>query len=433
MKPRLLRLGALTLTTITVGCATTTYIRPDLAPPGVIGREPVDASRLLSRLVLVGDAGDGADEKRAAAEAVACSIAAVVRDEPELTTVVWLGDNVYPAGVPSGKPCATSREEDRERGEATRILARQVAATHGTNAKAFFVPGNHDWDQGKPCGRERVLAQQALVPTLAANARVMPEGACPGPRWLDLPGLRVVFLDSQWLLTSPELRTTAHCLHGTVDPTTAQGDAETWSHEVYTRLGDALAESQGRGDLSVVALHHPIYTGGPHDGGMYKFLPFWNPLNALANALRVAYGSSQDLAGPVNRAMVDELLEVFANRASPTFYAAGHDHSLQVFDDAGSTVYLVSGGGSKTTTAEPRRHHAYRSSRTGYMVIDVFAPIESGGKPRARLVVIDFDKKSRQPRIGLCAWKHAESGGLVSCEHAPHLSLESRDDCMAAN
>ena len=87
---------------------------------------------LIQRVVLIGDAGVPMDSEPVLLELTRWSDVA-----PELTTVVFLGDNVYPAGI----------EEDAiQEGEA--VMRKQITSTA---ADRIFIPGNHDWGPNHDC------------------------------------------------------------------------------------------------------------------------------------------------------------------------------------------------------------------------------------------------------------------------------------------
>ena len=57
------------------------------------------------------------------------------------TSVIFLGDNMYPEGM-----------TERKKHEATERLGPQLAVIKTTGAHGLFIPGNHDWANGKAEG-----------------------------------------------------------------------------------------------------------------------------------------------------------------------------------------------------------------------------------------------------------------------------------------
>ena len=97
----------------------------------------------VETLLLVGDAG-----QPAADEPLLRALASEAAKDPERTLVVFLGDNLYPNGLPA------SATRGGRKGE--RRLAAQADAALGAGARVLFLPGNHDWDgmrgDGLACG-----------------------------------------------------------------------------------------------------------------------------------------------------------------------------------------------------------------------------------------------------------------------------------------
>ena len=50
---------------------------------------------------------------------------------------IFLGDNIYPAGLP--------KEGDEKRAQAENALNAQIQSVKNFNGEVLFIPGNHDW------------------------------------------------------------------------------------------------------------------------------------------------------------------------------------------------------------------------------------------------------------------------------------------------
>src|SRR2546426_6662505 len=125
--------GLLLVTAIACGgCAlSATYIRPDVARQAAPGPRPEDVD---ASLLLIGDAGMS-DAGRADPVLRALSTEAAIL--PQRTTVVFLGDNIYPHGLPPAGDGGRARAESR--------LRAQVEAATSSGAEVLFIPGNHDY------------------------------------------------------------------------------------------------------------------------------------------------------------------------------------------------------------------------------------------------------------------------------------------------
>src|SRR4051812_17774954 len=105
---------------------------------------------LQARLVLVGDAGDFKKGGHPVIDAVKETI-----QFDKKTTVLFLGDNLYTTGLPD--------EQSPEYDERRSVLDTQIAIANGTDAKVYFIPGNHDWDNGHQGGWQAIVRQQQYV------------------------------------------------------------------------------------------------------------------------------------------------------------------------------------------------------------------------------------------------------------------------------
>jgi hypothetical protein len=294
-------------------------------------------------LLLIGDAGEP-DPRHVGAPLD--SLFAHASQAPERTIVAFLGDNIYPAGVPVGDAARTA---DARR----RLEAQVVTVPHG--ARGFFVPGNHDWAFVEPDGLYSIRLQEQWVAELARgrDVRLLPTNGCPGPVPIEAGRLRLVLLDTQWFLHPYIVRDSlTHCPNDV--------------GEVTALLREQVAP--GRPDqVVVVAAHHPLMTGGKHGG----YCGITGPYNRFAR-------SRQDILSSVNRAMRDSLESAFATHP-PLVYAAGHDHNLQVLRGRSAAFLLVSGAGSysKVGCAVRMRESLYTSQhRSGFMRLDI---LRAGG------------------------------------------------------
>ena len=290
-------------------------------------------AREVDTLLLVGDAGAPARGEPALA-----ALAAEATKEPGRTLVVFLGDNLYPSGLPG--------DGDPRRAEGERRLAAQADAALGAGARVLFLPGNHDWDGMGKDGLAAVVRQERFLAARSPRLLYAPGGGCPGPLLLPTrAGVALAVLDTQWWLHHEGPRP-----EGPASPCAAK-DA-----------GQAVAQLRRAAEEGPVVLlsHHPLASGGPHGSRMRDakahLFPLrdahpslWVPLPLLGSAW-VAYrerkGTGQDLASPAYRRLRADLAEAFAGHPA-LLQASGHDHSLQVLEapvpEAG--WILVSGSG----------------------------------------------------------------------------------------
>lgn len=325
--PRLSRPPAAPLVLLLLACGQ--RIVPAAAPVPAPPDAPIE-----TRLFLIGDAG--APARRG--EPVLAALGTQLDSQPSTSLVLFLGDNVYPRGLPdSAAP---------DFAEAARRLDTQVDLLVSRGVRGIFLPGNHDWDRFGPDGWNAIRRQGDRIRARGAGlVRLEPREGCPGPVTVDQgTRLRLVLLDTQWWL------------HGGPRPHDASSGCAAFTE---TAVRDSLAAAlSAAGDrVVVVAGHHPLATGGEH-GGFFDWKDhlfplrnvkrwLWIPLPVLGSAYPLSRNlgvSAQDLSSGRYRRLRDALAGAFGPRP-PLVYAAGHEHGLQVVEGGAARFQLVSGAG----------------------------------------------------------------------------------------
>lgn len=302
--------------------------------------EELPADQIETTVFFIGDAGEP-DPRQIGAPLDSLTAQASVA--PHRTIVVFLGDNVYPGGIPA--------EGAAEWADARRRLEAQVKAIPA-GARGIFVPGNHDWAGETAFGLYSIRLQERMIASLAEGREVslIPGNGCPGPVPIDVGRLRLIALDTQWWLHSYIVRdSTSRCPLTTMAAVTAALRSE--------------VRAPGERRVVLVAAHHPLMTGGAHGGYCGVTGPY-----------RRFGGASQDILSSGNRTMRDSIRSAFTGHP-PLAYVAGHDHNLQVLRGGRNVNYiLVSGAGSpgKTECAVRMRESYYGTQhRAGFMRVDI--------------------------------------------------------------
>src|SRR5690606_27851161 len=194
------------------------------------------------RLFLVGDAGEDTGIFRANMRLLRERL----RSSAIPATVIFLGDNAYPRGVPEKEDSALYQE-------AVHILQAQVDAVADLADDVIFIPGNHDWNKGRAGGLRAIRQQGALIDS-TGKARLLPALGCPGPEVVELtPDVALFILDSQWWLQ--DWRTESEMHEGCEIRTRA---------DLIVAFSELLKDYQGQ--RVIVAMHHPLYSSGAHSG-----------------------------------------------------------------------------------------------------------------------------------------------------------------------
>ena len=319
---------------------------------------PPPPTEIVETIFLIGDAGE--PDPRLPAT-VLDSLAVQAAGVGSKGTILFLGDNIYPAGTADSIAANYS--------DVLRRLDAQIRAVPG-GATGIFLPGNHDWADGgvggflgaatAADGLFIVRRQYALIPRRPKNAgakvMMLPQGGCPGPAVVDHGRVRLILLDTQWWLHN-------YIVRDSLSDDRENGCTTHTIGEITQALRDSLKTTRP-GQSVIVASHHPLVTGGPHGGYCGAFALFRRWAN-----------TSQDLFGKSYTMMRDSLNRALETRP-PLIYAAGHDHSLQVLRGRTSSYALVSGAGSigKGECAARLRQSLYVGQATsGFMRLDFTA------------------------------------------------------------
>jgi len=364
------------------GCAVSSIAIRDERSAGfsAAAAEP-DSGLVDVRLLLLGDAG----APRRTAEPVLEALRREAARLPARTHVVFLGDNLYPHGLP---PASAG---DRE--AAAAALRAQIAAVTNAGAKGIFIPGNHDYalDGWAGLRRETEFIDREGSP----RVRALPADGCPGPETLDLgTTVRLVALDTQWWFQDPPKP--QH------PASSCRCDRES---EITQALQDALT---GAGTRRVVVVgHHPVASHGQHGGffpwqqHLFPLRPLtswaWLPLPVVGSLYPLArkFGvTEQDMSHSKYQRLRDALRAAFATQP-PLAYASGHDHNLQLLAGAGGTVQIVSGTGSISRPDPVGRGDDTLAAtpHPGFVRIDVLRD----GSAWLQFVTIDGDGEVTRP------------------------------------
>ncbi len=352
-------------------------------PPPLIPVPPLPPDAVAVSLYLIGDAG----KPNPAGEPVLQALRRDLASRRSPRVVVFLGDNVYPRGLPA--PARPGRRE------AERHLIAQVEAVTSSGASGYLVPGNHDWAKDGVDGWNAIRRQEAFVDSVSAGrVSLQPRGGCPGPSVVDIGSrLRLVLLDTQWWLhRGPKPR----------DPgSTCAADAES---EVVDSLRAALIGGSGR--LVVLTEHHPLRSGGVHGGNfdwkdhifpLREIKPWlWIPLpwiGSLYPTARQQGISNQDIPSRAYQRLIRAFRRALT-AAPPALYAAGHEHNLQVLTGGMARLELVSGTGiyGHTNPAVNIDGTLFARRASGYARLD----IPEAGLARLAVLEVDAEGGSRE-------------------------------------
>ena len=296
----------------------------------------INYGKIDHTVYLIGDAGEIEAGEVSGVDLLKAHIA----KEDDKSTVVFLGDNIYPRGMPV--------KEHKDRAESENLLNEQLDMFNDYQGEVYFIPGNHDWDQWSKDGWKAVKRQEKFIEKHeGGDIEFLPNKGCPGPVKVKIKkDVILVLVDTQWWL------------HEWDKPYGEDCDCKTKNEfEFIDKIEKIALENQDKQIL--LAGHHPVYTNGNH-GGKFQFKDHIFPLTAVNKALfiplpilgsiypmyRKHRGSIQDITNEHYQLFITKLLG--AVEGHPNFiYASGHEHSLQYFEKK-NQHFIVSGAGSKT-------------------------------------------------------------------------------------
>lgn len=297
-------------------------------------------------LYLVGDAGELTDGQRG----VFSTIETQLNGQNE--AIVFLGDNIYQHGMPA--------QGSDERSAAEAAINAQIEFARQFNGSAYFIPGNHDWGQGRKYGWDQIMRQEKYVENHLDSTNVfMPDNGCPGPVQVNLSEeILLILIDTQWFL------------HGWDKPNDEIGGCEFANPIAALQALDQML-AMNREKKIVVATHHPMITYGEHGGVFPTKLHLLPPLiGSLYPLYRSAFGSIQDLANPTYKTMRNTMMTIMEKYPN-VIHASGHEHSLQ-YSIKNKVHYIVSGSGSKTTYVKQKGYAEYAASVNGFAKLNFY-------------------------------------------------------------
>lgn len=280
------------------------------------------------------------------------------------SAVFFLGDNIYPKGMPRSSDALHEVSEKR--------LVKQLKVMDGYDGKFAFLSGNHDWNKGRKGGYEAVRRQQFYVESFFGREDVfLPRNGCPGPVEVPLTDSLVgIIINTQWWVHDEDI------------PLGKKNDCSVHNeHEFFQELEKILDRNKGKKVL--VLGHHPMYSLAYH-GGNFSIKQHLFPLTELHKKLYVPLpiagsiypmyrkyiGAREDMSHPKYKNMRRRLIDIF-KKYDDLVYAAGHDHNLQ-YIRKDNQHYIVSGSGCKVTYVQKGKGAHFTHAHKGFVKLDYY-------------------------------------------------------------
>jgi hypothetical protein len=297
------------------------------------------------------------------------------------STAIFLGDNIYPAGLPDP---IDSTQAFRT---AASHLDAQISTLDNFKGNKYFIPGNHDWYTEGLVGLKR--EQKYIQNKLDSDEVFFPENGCPIETIEINDDVVVIAIDTEWYLTNWDKRPDIN------DKCTIKS-----RDKFLLEVEDAIKDNRER--TTIIALHHPMFTYGSH-GGQTSLKQQLYPssskiplpvLGTVANVLRKTAGPSIE---DNNNKMYRELrnrIATLAQFSDKVIFVSGHEHSLQYIVEK-NTPQIVSGSGAKKGNTRLLNGSEFSTGEMGYALLEIY----KDGSSKVRFYGLD-DRKAENFLFG---------------------------------
>ena len=266
----------------------------------------------------------------------------------ENSTALFLGDNIYRRGLVD--------EDHPNYAYAKHQLDAQTSVVDNYKGRTIFMPGNHDWYSGL----KALKRQERYVEEKLGKDSFLPENGCPLERINISDEIVLIIVDPEWYITKWDK-------HPNINDNCEIRTRERFWEEYESEVKKA------RGKTTIVALHHPMYTNGPH-GGQYSFGSHLTPLPVLGSLKNLLLKTGGFSPADLMHNRYDEFkrrVTALSQENDKIIFVSGHEHSLQYLIQD-NLVQIISGSGSKTTPTRNVFGGQFSYGTPGYARLDVF-------------------------------------------------------------
>lgn len=319
------------------------YFKSSSGLDQTFSKEKIDAE-----LYLIGDLG--LESNNLDQGALISMIKEQLSPDIDNQSVIFLGNSISASGLPD--------EETKEYADLTKSLSMCVNELTDHSKNVFFLPGNHEWNNGQSHTVEGVQASEAFIEGLAGGKNIFRPGkGCGEPTVVTISeDLILVLVDSQWLIQNDN----------TNERRKSSCDIDN-NLEFISYLQGIVARNKRKN--IVLAMHHPVYTNGII-GGDYPAKSHLLPLPVLGSLItgtKKLIGIPQHFGHPDYEAFRASIQTGLLN-CEGCITVAGHDNNLQYFL-RNKSHYVVSGSGSKVSYVRKGDGAEFSSMSQGFVKI----------------------------------------------------------------
>ncbi len=300
--------------------------------------------------------GDAGNAKEGTSLTHLNSLKEELSNSSDNATVLFLGDNIYDEGLP--------KKNHPNRKLAEHRLDAQIEIVNNYKGQTIFIPGNHDYYNDGIKGLEREA--DYIKEKLNDKNAFLPKDGCPLKK-IDLSDeLVLIIVDTQWYLENWDK-----------NPTMNDNCDIKSRTEFFAEFQSLIKKTEGK--TAIIAMHHPMFTNGPH-GGQFSLKQELFPANnnvplpvigSVINLLRKTGGSSpQDLQNSLYRTLKNRIVTI-SQKNDKVIFVSGHEHSLQYLIK-NDIPQIVSGSGSKASAVKHTNGSVFSYGGLGYAKLEVY-------------------------------------------------------------
>lgn len=285
----------------------------------------------------------------------------------ENTTMVFLGNQLYPNGMPP-KAAATERQL------AEYQLDTQLDVIKGFKGRPLFIPGNRDWRKYGLKGvkrQEKYIEKRLKALDFDTDDLFLPDEGCGDFKTIDINDqLGIIAVDSEWYLHDWDK-----------EPEINDG-CEIKSLKVFDfNFQDEIRKYRNKN--AIVVMHHPPVSYGTY-GGRYPvkehLFPFtainrnlYLPLPIVGSAAmfaRATFGNRQALSNGQYKLLRESVIGS-AEKNGSYIFASAHDRSLQ-YSSENDQHFIVSGSAAQNSPTGVGEGAEFTYGAPGFTQLDFY-------------------------------------------------------------
>ena len=265
------------------------------------------------------------------------------------STVIFLGDNVHPKGLVGNSNKNVSLAENN--------LQSQLDILKDFKGQTYFIPGELDWNAKGLKGLER---QEDFIDDAIGKNTFQPEHGCPIETESISDDIELIIIDSKWYLTNWDK-------HPTMNDECQIKTRESFFEEFESEIKKA------RGKTTIVAIHHPMFGNGPHNG-QYSLKQHLLPLplvGTIKNVLRKTTGvNPNDFQNKRYNELRNRIISL-AQSNERVVFVSGHENSLQYLEKD-NLKQIISGSASKKSPTRNVGGGLFSYGENGFSKLTVY-------------------------------------------------------------